>query len=283
MNQISLAPLNQNSRTSRRSFLIGAAALGSSLVVGFSAEADVSKVAVKPGDNPFVGYVQIAPDDSVTIYSSQMDMGQGIYHGIATLVQEELDADWTKVSVVGGFGNVALYGNLLMGGVVQMTGGSTGTTSSWQRYRQAGATARAMIVAAAAESWSVPVGEIKAENGIVSHASGKSATYGTLAAKAASGPPPGGVGLKEPKDWKYIGNETLRRYDSRLKSEGRQQYTIDLREPDMLTAVMIHPPVFGATLKSFDASKAKAMKGVADVVATPRGVAVVATGMWEAM
>jgi isoquinoline 1-oxidoreductase subunit beta len=283
MAQLSLAAFDRNLRTSRRSFLIGAATFGSSLVVGFSVKADVSQVTAKPGDNPFVGYVQIAPDDSVTIYSSQMDMGQGIYHGIATLVQEELDADWNKISVVGGFGNVALYGNLLLGGVVQMTGGSTGTTSSWQRYRQAGATARAMLIAAAAESWSVPAGEIKAENGILSHASDKSARYGELAASAATGPVPSNVGLKEPKDWKYIGNETLPRYDSRPKSEGRQQYTIDLREPGMLTAVMIHPPLFGATLRSFDASKAKAMKGVVDVVATPRGVAVVATGMWEAM
>jgi isoquinoline 1-oxidoreductase beta subunit len=283
MAQLSLAAFDRNLRTSRRSFLIGAATFGSSLVVGFSVKADVSQVAAKPGDNPFVGYVQIAPDDSVTIYSSQMDMGQGIYHGIATLVQEELDADWNKISVVGGFGNVALYGNLLLGGVVQMTGGSTGTTSSWQRYRQAGATARAMLIAAAAESWSVPAGEIKSENGIVSHASGKSARYGALAARAAGGPVPSNVGLKEPKDWKYIGNETLPRYDSRPKSEGRQQYTIDLREPGMLTAVMIHPPLFGATLRSFDASKAKAMRGVVDVVPTPRGVAIVATGMWEAI
>jgi isoquinoline 1-oxidoreductase beta subunit len=283
MDHLSLAPLDRNLRTSRRSFLIGAATFGSCLVVGFSVKADVSQVAAKQGDSPFVGYVQIAPDDSVTIYSSQMDMGQGIYHGIATLIQEELDADWSKISVVGGFGNVALYGNLLLGGVVQMTGGSTGTASSWQRYRQAGATARAMLIAAAAESWRVPAGEIKAENGIVSHASGKSARYGALAARAASGPVPSNVGLKELKDWKYIGNETLPRYDSRPKSEGRQQYTIDLREPGMLTAVMIHPPLFGATLRSFDASKAKAMKGVVDVVATPRGVAVVATGMWEAM
>src|SRR6185295_13561270 len=94
---------------------------------------------------------------------------------------------------------------------------------------------------------------------------------------------PSNVGLKEPKDWKYIGNETLPRYDSRPKSEGRQQYTIDLREPGMLTAVMIHPPKFGATLRSFDASKAKGMSGVVDVVETPRRVAVVASGMWEAM
>jgi isoquinoline 1-oxidoreductase subunit beta len=283
MDHLSLASLDRDLPVSRRSLLVGAAAFGSCLVVGFSAKSEVSQIAAKPGDNPFVGYIQIAPDDSVTIYSSQMDMGQGIYHGIATLVQEELDADWSKISVVGGSGNVALYGNLSFGGKFQMTGGSSGTASSWQRYRQAGATARAMLIAAAAESWGVPAGEIRAENGIVSHASGKSAKYGALTARAASGPVPSNVGLKEPKDWKYIGNETLPRYDSLPKSEGRQQYTIDLREPGMLTAVMIHPPLFGATLRSFEASKAKAMKGVADVVATPRGVAVVATGMWEAM
>jgi isoquinoline 1-oxidoreductase subunit beta len=283
MNYFGLGPLAQDLQTSRRSFLVGATALGSSLIIGFSAEADDAPGATKPGVNPFVGYIQIAPDDTVTIFSSQMDMGQGIYHGIATLVQEELDADWAKVSVVGALGNTELYGNLPFGGKIQMTGGSSGTASSWERYRRAGATARAMLIAAAAESWKVPGSEIKAENGIVSHASGKSATYGALAASAASGPVPANVALKEPSEWKYIGNEALPRYDSAPKSNGRQQYTIDLREPGMLTAVMIHPPLFGATLKSFDASKAKAMTGVVDVVPTPRGVAVIATGMWEAM
>jgi len=151
MNYFGLAPLARHLQTSRRSFLIGATAIGSSLVVGFSAEADVAPAAAKPVADPFVGYVQIAPDDTVTIFSSQMDMGQGIYHGIATLVQEELDADWVKVSVVGGFGNTALYGNVPFGGKIQMTGGSSGTASSWERYRRAGATARAMLIAAAAE------------------------------------------------------------------------------------------------------------------------------------
>ena len=164
-----------------------------------------------------------------------------------------------------------------------MTGGSSGTASSWERYRRAGATARAMLIAAAAERWNVPIGEIKAHHGTLSHASGRSATYGALAASAATGPVPMDVALKEPSEWKYIGNETLPRYDLAPKSNGRQQYTIDLREPGMLTAVMIHPPLFGATLKSFDASKAKAMNGIVDVVSTPRGVAVVGTGMWEVM
>ena len=268
---------------SRRSFLIGATAAGASLLVGFSAEAAAPDGAAKTAVNPFAAYVKIAPDETVTIYSSQMDMGQGIYFGLATLVQEELDADWSKVTVVGAAGDPALYGNLTIGGAAQFTGGSTGTASSWTRYRQAGATARAMLVAAAAAKWGVPAGEIAAQDGMLRHASGKSATYGAMAAAAATGQVPGKIGLKPAKDWKYIGNETLRRYDSRAKSTGRQDFTIDLRLPGMLTAIMIHPPRFGATLKSFDGSKAKAMKGVVDVVATPRGVAVVATGMWEAM
>ncbi len=261
---------------SRRVFLIGAAAVGSSLVVGFST---LAKAAV----NPFEGYVAIAPDGAVTIYSAHMDMGQGIYFALATLVQEELDADWAKVTVDGGYGNPALYGNLDWGGKIQGTGGSTGVNSSWERYRRAGATARAMLVAAAAAQWGVPASEIETDKGVVSHASGKVASYGALAAAAARQPVPSEAALKDSKNWKYIGNETLPRYDSAAKSTGRQKFTIDLREPGMLTAVMIHPPLFGATLKSFDASKAKAVKGFIDAVATPRGVAVVASGMWEAM
>jgi isoquinoline 1-oxidoreductase beta subunit len=282
MNDRAFSLLAQEIAPSRRSFLIGAAAAGSSLVIGFSAFADDAPGASTSAPNPFSGYLQISPDETVTIYSSQMDMGQGIYHGIATLVQEELDADWTKVSVAGGFGNPALYGNLALGGKIQFTGGSSGIRSSWERYRRAGAAARAMLVAAAAEQWNVPVSEVSTKNGVVSHASGKSATYGALVSAAAARSVPD-VALKQPQDWKYVGAETLPRYDSGPKSTGRQQYTIDLREPGMLTAVMIHPPRFGATLKSFDGSKAKEMKGVVDVVAIPRGVAVVASGMWEAM
>jgi len=282
MNDRAFTLLAQEIAPSRRSFLIGAAAAGSSLVIGFSTFADNAPGASTSAPNPFSGYLQISPDETVTIYSSQMDMGQGIYHGLATLVQEELDADWTKVSVAGGFGNPALYGNLALGGKIQFTGGSSGIRSSWERYRRAGAAARAMLIAAAAEQWNVPVSEVSTKNGVVSHASGKSATYGALVSAAAARSVPD-VALKQPQDWKYVGAETVPRYDSGPKSTGRQQYTIDLREPGMLTAVMIHPPRFGATLKSFDGSKAKEMKGVVDVVAIPRGVAVVASGMWEAM
>lgn len=283
MTALAFLRLARETQPSRRAFLIGSAAVGSSLVVGYSTIAEAAADAAKPAVNPFHGYVRIAPDETVTILSSQMDMGQGIYFALATLVQEELDADWARVTVDGGYGDPALYGNLDWGGTMQGTGGSTGVNSSWLRYRRAGATARALLIAAAAAQWGVPASEIRTDKGVVSHGSGKTATYGALAADAARLPAPADVALRNPNDWKYIGNEKLPRYDTVAKTTGRQHFTIDLREPGMLTAVMIHPPLFGATLKGFDASKAKGIKGFVDAVATPRGVAVVATGMWEAM
>ncbi len=162
----------------------------------------------------------------------------------------------------GGAGNPRAYGNVAWGGAIQGTGGSTGTTSSWSRYRIAGAAARSMLISAAAAEWRVPAGEVRAEKGVLTHASGRRATYGEMAARAAAQPVPANVTLKEPKDWVFIGNESLRRLDSAAKSNGTMQYTIDLQLPGMLTAVPIHPPLFGATVKSFDAAKAKAIKGV---------------------
>ena len=268
---------------SRRHFILGATAIGASLVVGYAVAAE-SAGPSGATPNPFAGYIRIDPDNKVTIYSAHMDMGQGIYQAVATLAQEELDADWSRIEVAGGSGDPALYGNLAMGGKFQLTGGSTGTASSWRRYRVAGATARAMLIAAAARKWGVSAQDIVTENGLLrAKSSGASASYGEMAALAALEAIPADVALKGPADWKYIGAETLPRLDSKPKSTGRQQFTIDIALPDMLTAVMIHPPLFGAKLKSFDAAKAKAMKGVVDVVATPRGVAVVAKGMWEAM
>jgi len=267
---------------SRRHFMIAATAVGASLMVGYSVAAEADAAGTAP--NPFAGYIRIDPDNRVTIYSAHMDMGQGIYQGVATLAQEELDADWSKLDVAGAYGDPALYGNLAMGGKLQITGGSTGTASSWRRYRVAGATARAMLIAAAARKWGVPADDIVAENGMLrAKNANATASYGEMAALAAQEAAPARIALKDPKDWKYIGAENLPRLDSAPKSTGRQDYTIDVKLPGLLTAVMIHPPLFGARVKSFDAAKAKAMKGVADVVATPRGIAVVASGMWEAM
>ena len=161
-------------RPSRRQFLIGVASTAG-LVVGYRLVAadPANAQAATPPANPFQAYVEITPENRILIHSSQFEMGQGSYFGIATLVMEELDGDWAQVDVIGASGNTALYGNLAWGGVAQGTGGSTSMTSSWQRYRQAGAAARAMLVAAAAKQWNVPAGEITVASGIVSHASDK--------------------------------------------------------------------------------------------------------------
>jgi len=266
---------------SRRGFLIGASAFAGGLMVGFRPMAALAQTTAL---NPFAGYVAIAPDGTVTVYSAHMDMGQGIYHGIATLVNEELMADWAKIRVEGGSANPAYYGNIAWGGKVQGTGGSTGMPSSFDRYRAAGAAARLMLVNAAAAEWGVPAADIRVENGALRHGD-RQAGYGEFAAKAAAGAVPADVPLKTAKDWIYIGKErdVLGKFDSLAKSTGKQQYTIDVKLPGLLTAVMIHPPLFGAKVKSFDATKAKAMKGVVDVVQIPRGVAVVADNMWHAI
>jgi isoquinoline 1-oxidoreductase subunit beta len=269
---------------SRRGFLIGALAVGSSLVIGFRNKAVAAETpAASAPVNPLAAYVKIGADNKVTIYSSQMEFGQGAYHGIATLVNEELGADWKDISVEGGSGNVAVFGNVAWGGAAQGTGGSTSMVSSWERYRKAGAAARIMLVEAAAAAWKVPAAEIKAENGMLSHASGKTATYGEMAGAAAALSIPADVPLKSKEQWTQIGSDTLKRYDSKTKTDGSQNYTIDVKLPGLVTAVMIHPPKFGATVASFDAAAAKAMKGVVDVVQIPRGIAVVADTMWTAL
>ncbi|MGA7428009.1 MAG: xanthine dehydrogenase family protein molybdopterin-binding subunit [Rhodoplanes sp.] len=268
-------------QSSRRGFLIGASAFAGGLMVGFRPMAALAQTTAL---NPFAGYVAIAPDGTVTVYSAHMDMGQGIYHGIATLVNEELMADWAKIRVEGGSANPAYYGNVAWGGKIQGTGGSTGIPSSFDRYRTAGTAARLMLVNAAAAEWGVPAAEIRVENGMLRHGN-RQAGYGEFAAKAAAGAVPADVPLKTAKDWIYIGKErdVLGKFDSLAKSTGKQQYTIDVKLPGLLTAVMIHPPLFGAKVKSFDATKAKAMKGVVDVVQIPRGVAVVADNVWHAI
>jgi isoquinoline 1-oxidoreductase beta subunit len=266
---------------SRRGILLAASAFAGGLAVGFR-PADV--LAQTAGARDLTDYIRIAPDGRVTILSSQMDMGQGIYHGIATLVNEELRADWSQIEVIGGAGKPKAFGNIEWGGAIQGTGGSTGIPTSFDRYRQAGAAARQMLVQAAAAEWKVPADEIKVDRGVIRHGD-RQMTFGALAAKAAALPVPTKVTLRDPKDWTFIGKErdVLPKYDSAAKSTGRQEFTIDVKLPGLLTAVMIHPPLFGATVKSFDGAKAKAMKGVVDVVQIPRGVAVVADNMWRAI
>ena len=271
-------------RPSRRQFLVGAAAAGAGLTIGFHVPMGLASRALAADTiNPINAYLQIDPDGTVTVLSAHMDGGQGIYTGIATLVAEELDADWSQLRVEGAAGNPKLYGNITWGGAVQGTGGSSSIPSSWERYRRAGAIARAMLVEAAAQEWGVPAGEVRVERGLISHASGKSARFGELADRAAGVTPRAQVKLKDPSAWVYIGNEKLRRLDSIAKTTGAQQFPIDVRLPGMLTAVLARPPLFGARAISFDAAAARRVKGVVDVVETPRGVAVVANDTWSAI
>ncbi|WP_324764207.1 xanthine dehydrogenase family protein molybdopterin-binding subunit (plasmid) [Sinorhizobium meliloti] len=273
--------------TSRRQFLLGALAAGTGIAVGYrvlaASPAFAGEAETESGSHAFSPYLMIGADGKVTVLSSQFEMGQGSYNGVATLVAEELDADWSTIDVKGAAGNIPAYGNIAFGGTMQGTGGSTSMSTSWERYRKAGAAARAMLVAAAAAEWGVDAAEITVENGTLAHPSGKSGGFGAFAAKAATMPVPNDVKLKEPGVWKLIGNAKLKRFDSARKANGTEQYTIDVKLPGMLTAVMIHPPLFGAKVKSFDATAARAIKGVVDVVETPRGVAVVGEHMWAAI
>ncbi|UUX51019.1 xanthine dehydrogenase family protein molybdopterin-binding subunit [Nisaea acidiphila] len=269
---------------SRRGFLLGAAATSAGVAIGFRPLAGLAATEPAKTGGDLAAYIAISEDDTVTIYSSQFDMGQGSYHGIATLVLEELGADWRQVRVEGASGNLAHYGNMAWGGGFQGSGGSTSMTSSWDRYRKAGAAGRMMLAEAAAREWGVPASEIAVEKGVVAHAgSGKSSGFGAFAKAAAGVSIPDDIKLKDRSEWTEIGNEGTKRYDRVGKTRGAQDFTIDVKLPGMLTAVMIHPPKFGAKVASFDAADAKAVKGVSDVVAIHRGVAVVAKDMWTAL
>jgi isoquinoline 1-oxidoreductase subunit beta len=230
-------------------------------------------------------FVRIAPDNTVTVIVKHLEMGQGTYTGLPTLVAEELDADWSQIRVEGAPADASRYNNLFWG-PAQGTGGSTALANSYEQLRKAGATARAMLVSAAASNWGVPSSEVTVSKGVVLHKNlDRKASFGELAADAAKLAVPDNVALKDPKDFVYIGQPAART-DARAKSNGSAMFTQDVKLPGMLTAVVLHPERFGAKLKSFDAAKAKAVKGVVDVVAfsTPvtNGVAVLAKDYWSA-
>jgi isoquinoline 1-oxidoreductase beta subunit len=273
------APLPSLQLTRRR-FLQSSAIAGVGLLVGFDLR--LGKAAAQTG-SVFApnAFLRIAPDNTVTIIAKHIEFGQGTYTGLATILAEELDADWSQVRVESAPADAARYNNLLFG-AVQGTGGSTAMANSWEQLRKAGAMARAMLVAAAAQEWGVPATEIAVERGVLSHArTGRRATFGDLALKAAALPPPADVKLKDPNDFKLIGRR-LPRQDSRSKTDGSAQFTLDVYLPDMLTAVIARPPRFGAKVRSFDASGALQVKGVTDVVQVPAGIAVLARSFWAA-
>ena len=226
-------------------------------------------------------FLRIGSDNSVTVISKHLEMGQGTYTGLATILAEELDADWKQVRVEGAPADAKRYNNLFWG-PAQGTGGSTAMANSWEQMRKAGAAGRAMLVSAAAKRWQVDAAEIVVRDGVVSHpASGRKASFGQLAVEAAEETVPAEVKLKDPKDFWLIGKQAKRK-DSAAKTNGTAKFTQDVFLPGMLVAVVAHPPTFGAKVKSFDASKTKAIKGVVEVVQIPTGVAVLAKDTWSA-
>ena len=263
---------------SRRGFLQGAAGLTLGLAlpgVGLAARPGAAAASFEP--TPFL---RIGADNTVTVISKHLEMGQGTYTGLATIVAEELDAAWAQVKVEGAPADARRYKNLAFG--AQGTGGSTAMANSWGQMRETGATARAMLVSAAAKRWQVPAAEITVAEGVLRHAaSGRQATFGELAEAASREAVPTTITLKDPKDFRLIGRRAPRK-DSAAKTDGSAQFTQDVHLPGMLVAVVAHAPRFGGQVKAFDASRAKAVKGVVDVVAIPGGVAVLARDTWSA-
>src|SRR5882672_5918602 len=271
------------SRMGRRSFLKTTASASAGLcIAGFVPELLSATARRDTADsNSFApnAFVRIAPDDTITVISGHSEMGQGIYTSLAMVLNEELEADWSKVRVESAPVDPA-YNHTVYG--VQMTGGSSSTPSEWERLRKMGAMARIMLVQAAAQKWNVDPSSCHVANGEVIHAtSGKKASYGSLTADAAQLKPPTDIKLKTPKEFTLIG-KPKHRVDTKAKTNGTAQFGLDVKLPNMVYAVVARPPVFGGKVKSVDATEAKKIPGVLAIEQIPEGVAVVAKSFWSA-
>lgn len=278
---------------SRRHFLRVSAAAGGGLLVAFqlqaAARSPLAAGAVAGGEGALRNsaladfapnaFVRIATDGRITVILNKSEMGQGISTSLSMALAEELDADWTKV----GFEFAPadpVYGHPGYG--IQFTGGSTSTMGMTEPMRQAGATARAVLVAAAAQQWGVPANECRTENSTVIHdQTKKTATYGELAAAAAKLPTPKDAPLKDSKQFRLIG-KSIHRLDTPAKVAGTAVFGLDVYVPGMLTALVAHPPAFGGKAKKIDDAAARKIKGVKDVVDVGSGVAVLADSFWAA-
>ena len=287
LNQEAMAAgVNATNGVSRRGFMKAGAVAGGGLVLGFfmpgagrfaNAQQPPAKV-YEPN-----AFLHIAPDNSVTVQVNRLEFGQGVQTSLPMLIAEELDADWSKVN-----GALAPAGDQYKDPAfgIQITGGSGSIAHSYTQYREIGAKARAMLIAAAAQEWKVAPDQVKTSKGTLIGPAGQKATYGAMADAAMKQPVPAAVKLKDPKDFNFIG-KPMKRLDAKLKSTGKQQFGMDFKAPNSKVAVVARPPVFGAKVAKFDASKAKAIKGVIEVmeVKTDRGgsgVVVVADGYWPA-
>ncbi|WP_207265248.1 xanthine dehydrogenase family protein molybdopterin-binding subunit [Pseudomonas sp. GW101-3H06] len=269
---------------SRRGFLKGSAVLGGGLVVAFVIPGGYRfAVGAENQGNVFApnAFLRIGNDNSVTVLLGHSEMGQGIWTGLTMLIAEELDADWSKIRVEHSPASAKDYGLAGFGGM-QITGGSTSTWMEFDRYRQAGAAARLMLIEAAAKRFNVAPSAIRTESGVVI-AGDQRATYGELADDAGKlpVPDPATIKFKEPKDWRVIGKPT-KRLDTPEKITGRARFGMDVQFEGLMTAMVARSPVFGGSVKSFEGAEALAIPGVHKVVQVPTGVAVIADHYWAA-
>ena len=273
------------SHTTRRAFI---GQVGGGLVIGILLPTMVRGQAIRRMDAAAMravpaapnAFLRIAADDTVTVISKHIEFGQGPFTGLATLAAEELDADWAQMRVEHSPADVTLYANFNMG--QQGTAGSSAMFNSYYQMRKAGAAARAMLVAAAARQWGVPVDQIEVASGIISHKpSGRTTSFGPLAEMAAKMPFPPEPQLKDPATFRLIGSE-LPSIGSAAKSDGSAIYTSDVVRPGMVHSAILHPPAFGATVDKLDPAAAKVVPGVLAVLQVPRGVVVIAKSRYAA-
>lgn len=269
-------------KMNRRAFVIGTAAVGTGLAIGLDIPFGGPAVVRAADGSPEINaWVVVRPDDTVVIRIARSEMGQGSLTGLAQLVAEELECDWTKVTTEYPTPGQSVARKRVWGDF--STGGSRGIRSSQDYVRKGGATARVMLIEAAANAWKVPASECTVANGVITHTpSGRTTTYGKVAEAAAKLTPPADVKLKDPKDWKVIG-KGVRRLDTAGKTTGTMVYGIDVKLPSMLNAAIKDCPVFGGKLKNYDEAKVADMKGVKKVVKVgDTAVAVVADTWWHA-
>ncbi len=263
----------------RRTFLVKSMAAGGALAIGFHLPGLASAATASDAAPEVTHWVVIQPDDTVIIRIARSELGQGSFTGLAQLVAEELQCDWSKVKPEYADVNMHIRRNRIFESM--STGGSRSIRDSHEYIRTAGAAAREMLIAAAAREWGVPVAECSAQDSVISHSSGRTTTYGKVAASAASMEIPVDIRLKSPAAWKLAGTSPAR-FDIPAKTNGSQIYAADVRVPGLLHASVMRSPVFGGKLKSYDVSKVVAMRGVKQVVADEDWVAVVADNWWRA-
>ncbi|HLK82533.1 MAG TPA: molybdopterin cofactor-binding domain-containing protein [Xanthobacteraceae bacterium] len=273
--------MNYAPKLDRRSFVIGAAAAGGGLALGLRLPFGPDIVRAADGSPEVNAWVVIRPDDTVVIRIARSEMGQGSLTGLAQLVAEELECDWSKVTTEYPTPGQSLARKRVYGDM--STGGSRGIRTSQQYVREAGAAARTVLIQAAANEWKVPASECSAANSVITHQpSGRKTTYGKVAEAAARLEAPKNVPLKDPKDWKLVG-KGVKRLDTADKLTGKQIYGIDIKMPGMLVATIKDSPVRTGKIKSFDAAKVAGMPGVKKVVQVgDSGVAVIADSYWRA-